>query len=294
MSLSRTRKIKGLTEKVIGKYTRELDRLRTYCGTQRVFTVQGITRELLTGYAATWAKSYPASLTRSKVRERLRSFLRYCYQAEWLTRIPQVSKVQVQQDPTLPLTAAEYGKLLDTCYATFAEDKEKCARVHALLQLMRWSGLAIRDALTIQRTGIIHDAKKKLYRVVTSRQKTGTHVSVPIPNEVADELLTVLNGNPTYVFWSGNGMEESATKNWAKHIAKLFDDAGIPKVCYMVSHRLRDTFAVDLLQKGVPMEEVSKLLGHTSIKTTERHYAKWVKERQDRLDTLVSAAWAKP
>ncbi len=45
----------------------------------------------------------------------------------------------------------------------------------------------------------------------------------------------------------------------------------------MMSHRLRDTFAVDLLEKGVPLEEVSKLFGHESIKTTERHYAKWVR-----------------
>jgi hypothetical protein len=52
----------------------------------------------------------------------------------------------------------------------------------------------------------------------------------------------------------------------------------------MVSHRLRDTFAVDLLAKGVPLEHVSKLLGHKSVLTTERHYARWVKGRQDRLD----------
>ena len=116
-------------------------------------------------------------------------------------------------------------------------------------------------------------------------------MSVPIPPAVAKELLAVANGNPTFVFWSGNGLEESITKNWAKWIVKLFDDAGIPNDCYMRSHRLRDTFAVDLLQKGVPMEEVSKLLGHESIKTTERHYAKWVKGRQDRLDSLVTATW---
>ena len=62
----------------------------------------------------------------------------------------------------------------------------------------------------------------------------------------------------------------------------------------MVSHRLRDTFAEDLLKKGVPMEEVSKLLGHESIRTTERSYAKWVKGRQDRLDSLVMGTWAAP
>ena len=71
-------------------------------------------------------------------------------------------------------------------------------------------------------------------------------------------------------------------------LRQLFKDAGLQSDGYMVSHRLRDTFAVDLLEKGVPLEEVSKLLGHESIKTTERHYAKWVKGRQERLDALVS------
>jgi integrase/recombinase XerD len=61
----------------------------------------------------------------------------------------------------------------------------------------------------------------------------------------------------------------------------------------MISHRLRATFAVDLLQKGVPLEHVSKLLGHKSVTTAERHYARWVKGRQDRLDTIVSAPWKK-
>ena len=58
------------------------------------------------------------------------------------------------------------------------------------------------------------------------------------------------------------------------------------------NNRLRDTFAVDLLEKGVLLEEVSKLLGHESIETTERSYAKWVKGRQDRLDALVTGTWS--
>jgi len=53
----------------------------------------------------------------------------------------------------------------------------------------------------------------------------------------------------------------------------------------------RDTFAVDLLEHGTPLEEVSKALGHESIKTTEKHYPKWVRSRQDRLDALVMATW---
>ena len=129
---------------------------------------------------------------------------------------------------------------------------------------------------------------------MTARQKTGTHVSVPIPTDVAQELLAVANGNPEYVFWSGKGKEESITKNWAKYyIAPLFNAAKIQNDGHMMSHRLRDTFAVDLLENGVPLEEVSKLLGHTSVKTTEKSYAPWVTARQDRLDSLVVAPWKK-
>ncbi len=132
------------------------------------------------------------------------------------------------------------------------------------------------------------------FLLVTARQKTDTHVSVPIPPEVAKEILGVLNGNPVYLFWStGNGKEQSAVTNWQHDLRELFKDAGITSEGNMLSHRLRDTFAVDLLEKGVALEEVSKLLGHESIKTTEKHYSKWMKGRQDRLNSLVTATWAK-
>jgi O-methyltransferase len=48
-------------------------------------------------------------------------------------------------------------------------------------------------------------------------------------------------------------------------------------------HRLRDTFAIEFLEKGIPMEEVSKLLGHTSIRTTEKSYAEQRQTRSRRL-----------
>lgn len=287
------KKNQGITDKVVDKYTRELDRLREYCEGKRVFTVQGITRELLTGFCATWPELYASTYTRAKVRERVRSFLRYCYEAQWIPRIPPLAKIKIEEPPTLPLTPAEYTRLLDAVYGTVS-DPEQRTKVHALLQLMRWSGLAIRDALTLKRDELQHDNAKKIYRIVTARQKTGTHVSVPISPDIAQELLAVANGNADHIFWSGKGEEESITKNWAKYyIAPLFKAAKIPNHGHMMSHRLRDTFAVDLLEKGVPLEEVSKLLGHESIKTTERHYSKWMQGRQDRLDSLVTATWTK-
>jgi integrase len=197
----------------------------------------------------------------------------------------------------MPLTAEEYEKLLDAVYVAVRDRNYDfwVARVRGLLQLMRWSGLAIMDALTLRRDELIHDKANGIYRVMTQRTKTGTNVTVPLPPEIAGELLAVPNTNPAYFFWSGEGSKKSVTGNWGKRfIVPAFQAAKIESDGHMRSHRLRDTFAVDLLEKGVPLEEVSKLLGHESIRTTEKHYAKWVKGRQDRLDLLVTATWATP
>lgn len=269
---------------VLGKYTRELDRLVEFCERKRVYNVSGLTRELLVGYAETWTAQYPSTQTRSVVRTRCGGFLRFCFDARWLARVPKLPKVAIDVVPTMPLTEEEYARLLAAADAF--KGPETPAKVRALVQLMRWSGLAITDALTLPRQGLYEHGG--LFRVTTQRTKTGTHVSVALPPDVAREILAT--ADERYIFWDGSS---DITKSWTKYvIAPLFAAAAIEKVGNTVSHRLRDTFAVDVLTKGVPLEDVSKLLGHNSIKTTERSYAKWVKARQDRLDALVVATWA--
>ena len=71
---------------------------------------------------------------------------------------------------------------------------------------------------------------------------------------------------------------------------RLFEIAGIEDGH---AHRLRDTFAVDLLQRGISLEDVSVLLGHSSIRITERHYAPWIKTRQELLEVAVRKVWSK-
>ena len=282
----------GITSDVLGKYARELDRLQAFAEGRGIFTLPGLTRDLLIDYRAKWEELYPSSNTRQMVQARLKNFLRFCFDSKWLDRVPRLFPIKADEAPTLPLTDKEYEHLLAQIPVSFP-DTTKAKRIRALIRLMRHSGLAIRDAATLRKDELIHDTTKKLYRVVTARQKTGTDVSVPIPPDAAKELLALVNGNPVYFFWTGNGEERTAVSHWQDDFRLLFRHAAITSDGYLVSHRLRDTFAVDLLEKGVPLEEVSKLLGHTSIKTTERHYAKWVKGRQDRLDALIAETWKK-
>lgn len=202
-----------------------------------------------------------------------------------------MSAIKVKQVPTLPLSDRQYKKLLETIPDVFP-DAIRAARVHALIRCMRQSGLAIRDAVCLERSKIQYDSRKRITRIVTARAKTGVDVSVPVPPDVAKELLGLPNGDSQYVFWqTGNGKPESAVTNWQHDLRAVFRKAGMPKGH---PHQLRDTAAVAWLNDGIPLEEVSILLGHSSIKTTEKHYAPWVKSRQDRLDALVVATWDNP
>jgi integrase len=70
-------------------------------------------------------------------------------------------------------------------------------------------------------------------------------------------------------------------------LAKVFELAGINGH----AHRFRDTFSVNLLKAGVPLETVSVLLGHSSIRITERHYSPWVKSRKIKLEESIEKAW---
>jgi integrase/recombinase XerD len=104
------------------------------------------------------------------------------------------------------------------------------------------------------------------------------------------KALAKLNTNGTGRFFStGNAKPQTARSNWSRYLDSLFD---LAKIDGGHSHRFRDTFAVELLLAGVPLETVSILLGHSSVKITERHYKPWVRSLQRKLEEEVRRAWA--
>jgi integrase/recombinase XerD len=71
-------------------------------------------------------------------------------------------------------------------------------------------------------------------------------------------------------------------------LQSLFTLAGIKNG---FAHRFRDTFSVELLLAGVPMEQVSIFLGHSDIRITQLHSNPWVRDRQLQLEADLQRAW---
>ena len=245
-------------------------------------TAQGITLannmdlDALTKFRMTW-KLEP--LTALKTLERLRSVYKFAVKRKMVTENYALDLVppEVEEHPTLPFPEDEMLRIRKAA----ASDKAD-PRASAFVLTMRYSGLRISDTATLATDSLEGD------RLRLRQTKTGVFVSVLIPPDVAEALRAVQHKNPKYFFWSGASKVQSITGSWRKRLAVVFKLAGIKNGH---SHRFRDTFAVSLLEAGVSMENVSALLGHQSIRVTEKHYAPWVKTRQDALDKAVEKAF---
>jgi integrase/recombinase XerD len=223
----------------------------------------------LTAFRSRWKD---APLSASKKLERLRSVLKFALRRKWITENPalELDPPKIKPTPTLPFTTDEMQRILKA-----ATDP----RVHTFILVMRHSGLRISDTTTLA-TESLKGHRLRLYQT-----KTGEHVYVPLPQDVAAALRSLPRKNPAYFFWTGNGKPISAVSIWWRCLKGVFKKANVSKGR---SHRFRDTFAVALLEAGVSLESVSMLLGHQSVRITEKHYAPWVKTRQDALDREIS------
>ena len=253
-----------------------------YCDSKGYRNLKQLDVAALRQFRATWKD---APISAYKKLERLRSFFKFCHQAGWIKTNPvlQIKPPKVHPSPTLPFTTEEMKKTLDACEkfpvnGIYGEGNRK--RLRALVLLLRYSGLRIRDAITLKRDRLTGN-KLFLYT-----QKTGTPVFVPLPPRVVEELRE-LNSDKDFFFWSGNSNPKSAVGNWQRSLRTLFEVAAVDGH----AHRFRDTFAVELLLSGVPLDQVSVLLGHSSTKITEKHYSPWVRARQERLEELVKRSW---
>lgn len=265
-------KARHLSPSTISKLKTLTDQLEEFCSTAGVTTTDELTTDVLREFRASWDDSAISAL---KKFERLRTLCRFLKVAF------ELKAPRVKLKPTLPFTPEQMLKIMDACAAFSTKGKYRAknrTRIRAMVLLLRYSGIRIGDAVTLQKERI-SDGKLLLYTA-----KTGTPVFIPLPDFVLAALDEALP------FWNGKGKATSAIGVWERTFKRLFEIAKIPDGH---AHRFRDTFAVGLLQQGVSLEDVSVLLGHSSIRITEKHYSPWVKSRQELLEAAVKKVWTK-
>lgn len=258
-------------------------KLLPFCNGKGISLLKQLDVSTLRSFRNGWKYS---ALSAVKRLEYLRSFLRFCKGSGWIDSNPAMllKPPKVGHRPTLPFEGSEMERTLKAADALSSWGSFG-PKARAMVLLLRYSGLRMQDAACLERSRLSEG------RLFMYTQKTGTPVYCPLPPQVNTALENVTNTHPDYVFWDGLSERETTVKSWNRVFRKLFAAAD-PPIRGGHPHRFRDTFAVSLLLKGVDLSHVSILLGHASIRVTERHYAPWVKARQEQLEAEVQRIWA--
>jgi len=193
--------------------------------------------------------------------QRLRKIITLAYHLEWIDKDPFV-----RWKPTFEVKQREFlnSHELDLL-ERYKFPIERLDRVRDLFIFSCYTGISYADIIALTKNNLMLGEDKNLW-IITKRQKTGSPVKVPLL-EKAEEILNKYGDHPvTEVTQSLLPVISNEKVNL--YLKEIADAAQIKK--NLTFHMARHTFATTItLSNGVPIETVSKLLGHNKIATTQ-------------------------
>lgn len=203
--------------------------------------------------------------TTVKYLSNFKKIVHICIKHGWLDKDPFVGFKMTKREVERPfLVEEELNRII-------AEDFKmpRLRQVRDIFIFCCYTGLAYADVKKLTReeitTGI--DGEKWIW---TSRQKTETTTRVPLLPR-ALEILDRYKDDPQCMN-QARLLPVLSNQKMNNYLKEISDACEITKK--MTFHTARHTFATTVtLSNGVPIETVSKMLGHRNLKTTQ-HYAR--------------------
>ena len=203
--------------------------------------------------------------TAVKYIKNFHKIINICLANNWIDRNPFANyKSKVKEVERVYLTEDEIQNIINKSFKT-----ERLSLVRDIFLFSCFTGLAYVDVknLTKSNISIGIDGEKWIF---THRQKTETASKIPVL-PVTQMIIDKYKDHPQ----SSNQNKLLPILSNQRMNEYLKEIAGVCEIEKdLTFHIARHTFATAVtLTNGVPIETVSKMLGHTSIKTTQ-HYAK--------------------
>lgn len=212
-------------------------------------------------------------VTVAKYIKHLKKIVNHCLRTKLLKENPfseYKAKVKIREREFL--NQAQLDKVI-----TRKIESQRVEQVRDVFVFCCYTGLAYADVKKLSRKEIMIGIDGEQW-VVTCRKKTDTSSRIPLLKPALD-IIEKYKDHPRC---ENEGillpvLSNQKVNSYLKEIAK---DCGIHQ--NLTFHLARHTFATTItLTNGVPIESVSKMLGHLDIKTTQ-HYAKVIDEKVSR------------
>lgn len=244
--------IAGRSPKTIAAYERTVKKL--FLALQKNYTDMTVSD---LRYFLAYEKSRGVSnRTLENTRVQISSFFTWLLDEEIIQKNPcrSIAPIRFTKEIKLPFSTIEIDAIRSAC-----KNKKERAIVEVLLS----SGVRVSELCTIR----IGDINFDTLTVIVKEGKGAKQRTVYI-NDLASkhlvEYLTTRNVDGDYLFY--NKKKEPLNPGGVRHLLKVIEErAGITNVH---PHRFRRTFATGMANRGMDIQEISKLLGHSNLDTT--------------------------
>lgn len=211
-----------------------------------------------------WPKGHPKAMSNNTVMkhiQRFRKIVTLGYHIEWLERDPFVRWKPIYEKRERPYLSDNELSNIETYDFLIA----RLERVRDLFIFSCYTGIAYVDIMSLSNDNIIKGIDGNDW-IFTNRQKTKSPVKVPLL-AMAQILIDKYQNHPmTQITETLFPVITNEKVNL--YLKEIADACGIKK--NLTFHMARHTFATTVtLSNGVPIETVSKLLGHSKIASTQ-------------------------
>lgn len=195
----------------------------------------------------------------------LQKIVRACLYKGWIDKDPFVwYKLKMEKKETVKLTKDEIDLIYGKCF-----DIKRLDQVRDVFIVSCYTGLAYVDIHLLCKNDIVTKVDGSRW-IHIDRKKTGTSCKIPIL-PVVDQILKKY-ADDKLVLNSGKLLPVPSNQRMNAYLKEIGDICGIKTV--LTSHLARHSFATSVaLLYGLPIETLSKMMGHTSLNMTI-HYGK--------------------
>jgi site-specific recombinase XerD len=250
----RVKRLQGLSEETLRGYFSTVNNLSLGVGKR----YEDMNTQDIRDYLADYQVIHKIkNQTLDDIRLTFSSFYNYLEEEDIIIKNPvrKIHKIKSETTIQHPFTDEEIIRIQDACCGI---------REIALVDFLNSSGVRVSELCKLDRTDInlknregIVFGKGSKERIIYFDARTKIHLEKYLDRRKDDNpSLFVTNIEP----------HNRLTKSGVEYIiARIGKRAGVNK-CH--PHRFRRTFATRLIDRGMPIEQVQKLLGHTKIETT--------------------------
>ena len=254
-----TKKLEGKSERTLRRYQPELEKL-VYFLDKKLYEVSPYDLRL---YLSLYKEQRKISnRTLENMRKTISTFFGWLHDEGLIGQNPARAVKQIKYDKIVrkPFTSVERERLKNACCQL---------RDLALTEFLYASGLRVSEVISLDRSSIDF-----ITREATVIGKGGKERRFYLSEVCAEYLRQYLNSrtdNNTALFVGTKSPHRRLTKEGVEYIVKdLGQKAGVSNVH---PHRFRRTLATDLVRKGVPIQDVAQILGHSDLRTTQVYVA---------------------